>query len=61
MALDLSREVTITIDSLRSVTVTPTDNATVVLALEDPRSVAIVELVPNDVDKVIDALKGAKS
>jgi sRNA-binding carbon storage regulator CsrA len=47
----------IQIDHVRSIAVTPTRGNTVVLAVEDPHSVAVVEITVSEVDALIEALQ----
>lgn len=55
--LDEEREVIITIDDQRSITVCPTvDEAVVTLAVEDPHSVAIVGMTQLELEELIEAL-----
>jgi hypothetical protein len=55
--LDDDNEFYMEIDSKRSLSITPTtDDLTVVLSVEDPQSVAIVELTRPELDELIDEL-----
>jgi hypothetical protein len=50
-------EIVIVIDAVRSVTVNPTpDGETVVLMVEDPHSVAGIEMTQSELGEVINAL-----
>lgn len=52
----VDEEFVLTIDSLRSVSVTPTDGGTAVIALEDPHTIAITEMGADDIQALIDGL-----
>ncbi len=56
--LDTEREFVLTVDSTRSVTVTPTtDGESLVIAVEDPHSVAVVELSMDEVAGLVEGLQ----
>jgi hypothetical protein len=58
MALDESREFTVVIDSVRSVSGIPSDDgATVVLTIIDPVSAAVVELTQLELSELISELE----
>lgn len=57
MSLDKTREFTVVIDSTRSVGAVPVlGGATVVLTVEDPHSVCVVELTQAELLEIIDEL-----
>lgn len=49
-------EVTIRIDENRSVTISSTDKSTTVIALEDPHTVAIVEIDKEELQEIVKEL-----
>jgi hypothetical protein len=56
--LDTDKEFVLTVDSTRSITVTPTtDGESVVIAVEDPHSVAVVELSMDEVAGLVEGLQ----
>jgi len=57
MALDHSRTATLEIDDQRTVTVIPVEGAGITLGVEDPTSVAIVEMTMGEVDALIEILQ----
>ena len=58
--LDTEREAQITIDAERLISVWPTtDGQSVVLSVEDPHSVVVVEIPIPEVDALVEALQGA--
>ena len=57
MPLDEAREIVIPIDDGRSISLMPTqDGVTVVLAVEDPQTVALVELTQRELRELAAAL-----
>lgn len=56
--LDTDREFVLTVDSTRSITVTPTtDGESVVIAVEDPHNVSVVEMSFAHAEVLIEALQ----
>ena len=53
---DDSRDAVIQIDANRSITIHPVDNDTIVLTMEDPHTVAVVEMQRPDVVALYEAL-----
>lgn len=59
--IDWDRSKTMQIDANRSIMVAPTrDGATTVLSVEDPQSIAVIELTQSEVDALVAALTGVR-
>jgi len=57
MALIEDQEVIITVDEQRSISLVPTDKSTLVLTVEDPHSVAVIEMKLDDAVPLYEALE----
>jgi hypothetical protein len=57
MSLLMDREFILRIDAARGVSVVPTDGGTVVITVEDPIGVAVVEISQAQLDGLIDGLE----